>query len=193
MRRNRDCTRGGRVVRRRQSRGLGLLSRIAWRSIDDVRRSIAVKDRRRPRIVLVGVWLSRHARVWIVHRHAIVLLGCAIRHVSRVHVWVHVLLVILGRILLMVRRWACMGMWRRTSPPRSLVAVMPRHRANNRRGAVWHVYDGGRHAGTCCTLRQRYVLPSRQMAVTHPAGLGFSFDDGCRPALVRRPYFRSSR
>jgi hypothetical protein len=195
MRGQRALGDGRRMVRVRQGRGLQVLSRrVARRSADSHGMNVAVCSRGRPRVVLVWhICLGGNAStVGVLWWHAVVRLGTAVGHVS-VHVGVHLLLMVLRRILrVVVRRRAGMGVGvsvgRGTSPSRPLVAMMNSHvAADNRRRPAGHVNDSRRHARRRYTLGQRHVLPSRQMAVTHPAGLGFSFEVGCRPAVVRRP------
>lgn len=161
-------------------------ARIARGSTNSHRGAVTVNRWRRPWVVWIRhVSLSWDTAVRVLRWHPIVLLRCAVGHIARIHRRIH-LLVVLRRVLrnMWWRAAMCVPMYMRrgSSSPRPRMAVMSRHMAYNRRGSTGYVDSSRRHSRSSCTLCQLHVLPSRQMAVTHPAGLGFSFNDGCRPA-----------
>jgi hypothetical protein len=142
----RGLIRRGRVGRLRHA------SRVARRDADSHHRGKLLHRRRRPGIVLVRhVSRSRDTSgLILVWWHGVVLLGSVWRIVG---IGIHHVLVLLRMLLmLMIRRNVVL----RLPPPRPAAAhvSIQIHAAADASG---------------CSL---YVLPSRQMAVTHPAGLG---------------------
>lgn len=123
--------------------------------------------------------IRRRYSVGVLRHHAVVIwvicLGCRIALV--IHGCVHHVMMILRRILRVVRWDTGVVMSRRAwyHPCGGLMgSVERRHGAGDGRGSV----NGGRHGNGhphsryYYTWGWLYVLPSRQMATSHPAGLG---------------------
>jgi hypothetical protein len=140
---------------------------------------ILMHGRRRPRVILV-----RHARprvhlVLVLGHHAVVILLGGVGHVIGVHGRIHMLGMILRRVLVRVRRrvrWRMLSsaMIMAWAVSMSVSTVLSWYRASNWRTSGhldWrlHAADDLPVGSSLC---RRYVLPSRQMAASHLAGLG---------------------
>lgn len=145
-----------RLVGRGESRRLLSGTRIAGRHSDADHGDVLVHGGRRSGVVLI--WhvsgLMRHAAILVLGRHAVVLLG-RIWHVVGIH-GVHVLVLVLMLMLVMLMLGLMVILW-------DVGRGLPPARAS----------QTTRHVDTRHTTNSSlYVLPSRQMAVTHRAGLG---------------------
>lgn len=154
--------------------------------------TVMMHTRRRARVILIVGYISWRRHSSILRRHTVILLGRAVRwYIVSVHVHVHVHVL---RVLMVVLR---MGRQRRLVPPSGartrprsmpmsmMMPMMRRHVARSpsyHHGTAGHIHR--RHAArprmamrspslTLLYALPSHALPSRQMVVTHLAGLGW--------------------
>jgi hypothetical protein len=151
------------LVRRRR---VGGRSMVAWRDGDSCHGGELLHWRRGPCVALIWhvprVDSSRVLR-W---RHAVVALR-SVSRIVRVHVIHGLVLVLLRVVVLVLMRMLVMALMLMLLIPRHVLRRPPSRPA--RHVAAVHVHDAAR-VSSC---RLYALLPSRQMAVTQPAGLGY--------------------
>lgn len=143
---------------------------------------------------------ARHGAVLVLRRHAIGVLLRPVGHVIGVHMGIHVL-VVLRRILARVRRRRVRLRMlppsrSRTRPMVTVSSMVTVCRSSRRRTSShlhWRRHSSRTRQAVRSSLRRRYVLPSRQMAATHPAGLGMYGRLRVPLTWMRRPVYRLGR
>lgn len=163
--------RGGskrRLVRRHRIRRR---SRVARRDADPNHGGVLLHGRRGPGVVVLighvsGSWNA--SSLILMRRHAIILLG-SIRRIVGVHV-VHVLRMLVLQLMLVIGIHVLL-----LSPSRAPHVSIQIHATVDASG------------------RGLYALPSRQMAVTHPAGLGDRTVAGIAQCCDSRIYLHCRR